>query len=375
MNMNSIDESIKIPFMDLSAGLVRIYPEIMNKIRTIMEKSQFIGGEEVDNFEKEFAGYCGAKHAVACSNGTDALILILKALGIGRGDVVVTVPNTFIATAEAITAVGARVAFVDVDEKYYTMDPQRLKQYLIERREGNVKAIIPVHLYGQMADMENISEIAREFGVKVIEDAAQAHGAELKCKRPGFFGIAAAFSFFPGKNLGAFGDAGAVVTNDPELAVRIKMLSDHGRTRKYEHEIEGYNCRMDAIQAAILRIKLKHLEEWTDLRIAKADLYDVHLNRKKILRPSRRKDARHVFHLYVIRLKEREKIRKNLLKRGIASGVHYPIPLHLQPAYRYLGYKEGDFPVSEKMSEEILSLPLWPEIDEKRIKYICGNIK
>jgi len=373
MNINSAGEPAVIPLMNLSAGCEKIYPKIMDKLRAVIEKSQFIGGEEVANFEGEFAGYCRTKHAVSCSSGTDALILILKALGIGAGDVVLTVPNTFIATAEAVTAVGARVAFVDVDELYYTMDPFKLKRYLIEHRKENVKAVIPVHLYGQMADMESINGIAGEFGVFVIEDAAQAHGAELNGKRPGFFGSAAAFSFFPGKNLGAFGDAGAVATNDPRLSGRIKMLSNHGRIRKYEHEIEGYNCRMDAIQAAILRIKLEHLEEWTDLRILKAEVYEACLRHKKgAAAPIRRGGARHVFHLYVVRTNERDNIREKLKNNGIFAGVHYPVPLHLQPAYKHLGYCEGDFPVAEQLSREIISLPFWPEIEEAKIKHICS---
>lgn len=375
MNTNPNKKPIKVPFMDLYAGIRDSYPELIEKIGYLIKKTQFIGGEEIACFENEFADFCRSKRAVACSSGTDALILILKALGIGHGDVVVTVPNTFIATAEAISAVGARAAFVDIEQKYFAMDPEKLQQYIKEHPNENIKAVIPVHLHGQMADMESICAIAAKTGIKVIEDAAQAHGAELNGKRAGAFGDAAAFSFYPGKNLGAFGDAGAVATNNENLAVKIKMLSDHGRTSKYEHEIEGLNCRMDSIQAAILRVKLKHLEKANALRIAKADIYNSMLkDRKDIICPQVRGNYKHVYHLYVVRVKERDKMIERLKKAGISYGIHYPMPLHLQPAYKYLGYGQGDFPISEKLSKEVLSLPLWPEIDESTIEHICKNI-
>jgi len=375
LNTNPNKKPIKVPFMDLYAGIRDSYPELIEKIGYLIKKTQFIGGEEIGCFEKEFADFCRAKRAVACSSGTDALILTLKALGIGHGDVVITVPHTFIATAEAISAVGARAAFVDIEQKYFTMDPEKLQQYIKEHPKEKIKAVIPVHLYGQMADMESICAIAGKAGIKVVEDAAQAHGAEIKGKRPGAFGDAAAYSFYPGKNLGAFGDAGAVVTNNESLAVKIKMLSDHGRIRKYEHEIEGFNCRMDSIQAAILRVKLKRLEKANALRIAKADIYNSMLkDRKDITCPQARENYKHVYHLYVVRVKERDKTIEKFKKAGVSFGIHYPIPLHLQPAYKYLGYGQGDFPISEKLSKEILSLPLWPEIEETTIEYICKNI-
>ncbi|AZO96653.1 DegT/DnrJ/EryC1/StrS family aminotransferase [Halocella sp. SP3-1] len=367
---------MNIPLMDLSGCYSQVYDEIMEKTKHVINNTQFILGEEVDRFEEEFAKYCNVNYIVSCGNSTDALIFSLKALGIGPGDIVITVPHTFIATAEAITAVGAKVDFIDIEESTYTMDPQKLKEYL-ERQDNteNIKAIIPVHLYGQMADMERLVEIAKQYNLKVIEDAAQAHGAELNGKRSGEYGDVATFSFYPGKNLGAFGDAGAAVTNNLQLAEKIRMLSNHGRLEKYVHQIEGYNSRLDNIQAAVLRVKLKYLEEWTDNRIKKAQYYTKLLsNNDNLVTPMIRKGARHVYHLYVIRINNRDKVRKKLSRKGINTGIHYPVPLHLQPAYKYLGYKEGDFPISEKVSNEIISLPMWPEIDKKSIKLICEEV-
>ncbi|WP_219884423.1 DegT/DnrJ/EryC1/StrS family aminotransferase [Orenia metallireducens] len=361
--------------MNLSDCYEEIYDEIMVKIKSIIDKTQFIGGEEVDKFEQEFADYCNVKHAVGCANGTDALILALKALDIGSGDIVLTVPNTFIATAEAITLVGAKVDFIDIEEDNYTMNPNKLREYLVNQKSPeNIKAIIPVHLYGQMCDMEEIMKIAKEYNLKVIEDSAQAHGAKLNGKGPGEYGDIATFSFYPGKNLGAFGDAGAIVTNNLELAKRIKMLSNHGRVDKYKHKIEGYNSRLDSIQAAVLRIKLKHLDKWTKQRIEKAEYYNSLLNDKEVILPKVRSLGKHVYHLYAVRVKDRDKLRDKLSSLGIATGIHYPIPLHLQPAYKYLGYKEGKFPISEQVSKEIISLPLWPEISHKQIEEVCEHI-
>lgn len=361
--------------MDLYSGIKDIIPEIMEKIDGLIENTQFIAGEEVSSFEKEFASYCRTKRAVACSNGTDALILILKAMGIGHGDIAITVPNTFIATAEAITAVGARPAFVDVEEPAYTMDPGKLEKYLENNTSKNIKAIIPVHLFGHMADMEKICTIAKKYSIKVIEDAAQAHGAEMNGHRAGYFGNAAAYSFYPGKNLGAFGDAGAVATDDDGLAVMIKMLSDHGRTKKYEHEIEGLNCRMDSIQAAVLRIKLQYLEEANAQRVEKAGIYNSLLgSRKDIVVPITKDGYKHVYHLYVIRTQDREITIAKLKEAGISYGIHYPVPLHQQKAFSYLNYNSGDFPVSEKLSKEILSLPLWPLMNKTTIEQICNTI-
>jgi len=365
--------NMKIPFMELKDSFDKIHDDIMIEIEKIIKNTSFIRGKDISLFEEEFANYCQGKRVVAMSNGTDAITLSLRALGIGKGDTVLTVPHTFIATAEAITNVGASVEFIDIDEKTYTMSPDKLKLHLMNHpSKERIKAIIPVHLYGQMADMKSIKEIADEHDLYIIEDSAQAHGAELFGKRPGYYGDVATFSFYPGKNLGAFGDAGAVVTNNIELARKIKMLSDHGRTEKYEHELEGYNARMDTIQAAVLRVKLKYLEEWTEMRVEKANMYDKFLTERNILIPHVNSNARHVYHLYVIRVKNRDKIRNKLTKHKISNGIHYPIPLHLQPAYRYLDYKEGDFPVTEMVSKEVLSLPLWPEMPYEYIEKVCS---
>lgn len=363
-----------IPLMDLSSYNNDIYEEVIQKITTIINNANFIGGDEVKYFEQEFAKYCNVKYAIGCSNGTDALILALRALDIGRGHTVITVPNTFIATAEAITSVGASVDFVDIDEKTYTMDCEKLENYIKRNiNNKNIKAIIPVHLYGQMADMSKIMSIAREFDLKVIEDSAQAHGAKLNGKGPGEYGDIATFSFYPGKNLGAFGDAGAVVTNNSNLAEKVKKLSNHGRLNKYLHEIEGYNSRLDSIQAAVLRIKLKYLDQWNDLRIRNAKLYDKYLS-NKIIKPFCRKNSKHVYHLYVCRVKNRDEIRDALLEIGITTGIHYPIPLHLQPAYSNLKYSKGDFCVTELVSSEVISLPMWPYLSELQIKMISKVI-
>jgi len=361
--------------MDLSAGSRPLYAEIIAAIEKVITNSDFIGGEEVAAFENEFAAFAGRKHAVACGNGTDALIIALKALGIGPGDTVVTVPNTFIATAEAVTAVGAGVAFVDIEEEYYTIDPEKLRRLLEANKDKRIKAVIPVHLYGQMADMEKIFRIAKEYKLKVIEDAAQAHGALLNGKSSGAFSDAATYSFYPGKNLGAFGDAGAVVTDNADLSARIKKLSNHGRVKKYEHEFEGYNSRLDAIQAAVLRIKLRHLKKGNESRINKAERYTKLLSEdKSIICPQVRNGAKHVFHLYVVQVSNRDEVRLSLKEKVITTGIHYPLPLHLQPAYKYLGYHQGSFPIAEEAAKKILSLPLWPEMSLQAIEYVCSTL-
>ncbi|PKM86546.1 MAG: hypothetical protein CVU87_11860 [Firmicutes bacterium HGW-Firmicutes-12] len=366
---------MKVPFMNLSDSYVEIYDEVMSKIQGLIKSTQFIGGEEIENFENEFAKYCNCNHAVACGNGTDAIIIALKALGVGKGDVVITVPNTFIATSEAITAVGAEVRFIDVDEHRLTMSPSLLEDYLKNSNEiDRIKALIPVHIFGQMCEMDKISEIAQRYNLKVIEDSAQAHGAKFKGKGPGEFGDIATYSFYPGKNLGAFGDAGALVTNDEDLYLKTKKLTNHGRIKKYEHEIEGYNSRMDSIQAAILRIKLQKLDKWTNERKMKVDNYLSKLQNAGIGLPHLDASYQDVYHLFVIRSKDRDKLMDELRKRGVSTGIHYPIPLHLQKAYEYLGYKKGDFPIVEKASEEILSLPLWPELSYDQIDYVTDSI-
>jgi dTDP-4-amino-4,6-dideoxygalactose transaminase len=366
---------MKVPFMNLSDSYVEIYDDAISRIQDLIKSTQFIGGKEIENFENEFAKYCNCNHAIACGNGTDAIIIALKALGIGNGDIVITVPNTFIATSEAITAVGAEVRFVDVDEDRLTMSPSLLENYLKNSNEiDKIKALIPVHIFGQMCEMDKICDIAQRYGLKVIEDSAQAHGAKFKGKGPGEYGDIATFSFYPGKNLGAFGDAGALITNDSDLYIKIKKLTNHGRIKKYEHEIEGYNSRMDSIQAAILRIKLSKLDKWTNERRMKVERYLSNLQMSGIKLPHTNESYYDVYHLFVIRLKGRDKLMNELKEDGVSTGIHYPLPLHLQKAYEYLGYKKGDFPITEKASQEILSLPLWPEISNEQIDYVTDRI-
>jgi dTDP-4-amino-4,6-dideoxygalactose transaminase/acetyltransferase-like isoleucine patch superfamily enzyme len=366
-------ERMKVPFMNLFDSIRPIYPKIVEKIKWIIENATFIGGKEVLSFEEEFAEYASIPYTVGCATGTDALVIALKALGIGPGDKVITVPNSFIATAEAISAVGADILFVDVYETYFTMSPTLLKSFLEKNYRPEIKAIIPVHLYGQMAQMDALRETADEYGLRIIEDSAQAHGALYNGKSPGSYGDIAIYSFYPGKNLGAFGDAGALVTKDRDVFTTMKMMVNHGRgDGKYEHLIKGFNSRLDTIQAAILRIKLKQLKALTEMRIQKAALYDEILKTKDIILPCVRDNARHVYHLYVIRHEHREEIQRILGDNGISCGVHYPVPLHLQPAYKDLAYKKGDFPVTERLSETILSLPLWPEITREQIEYVAS---
>lgn len=367
---------MKVPFMDLSGSFNEIYDEIIESIKTNVQNTNFIGGSEVNNFEIEYASYCNVKHAISCGNGTDALILALKALDIKDNDIVITVPNTFIATTEAITAVGAKIRFVEIDKNSFTMDPQSLENYLENSNDvGKIKAIIPVHLYGQMANMEEISRIAKKYNLRIIEDSAQAHGAKYKGKGPGHYGDIATYSFYPGKNLGAFGDGGAVVTNSDQLANRINMLSNHGRIKKYEHLIEGYNSRLDTIQASILRIKLTHLDSWTNLKKLKVKRYRELLSGiENIKLPIETKSFDHVYHLFVVQVENRDRVLEALKNVGISAGIHYPLPLHLQPAYKRLGYKKGDFPITENIATKALSLPLWPEITEEQINYVCQNL-
>lgn len=359
---------MQIPFVDLKAQYNLIKDEIDEVIHRVIDKTSFIMGEEVRRFEEEFALFCKAKYAVGVANGTEALMLALKACGLTIGDEVITVPNTFIATTEAITMIGAKIVFVDVDPDTYNIDVSKIE----EKVTTKTKAIIPVHLYGQPADMDPINQIARKYNLKIVEDAAQAHGAEYKGRRIGTLGDIACFSFYPGKNLGAYGDAGAVVTNNEELAQKIAMLRNHGRTKKYLHQIEGFNSRLDALQAAILRVKLRHLEDWNEERREKAKLYNQLLEPfPKIITPKMLDSTVPVYHLYVVRIKNRDGLQNILKTKGISTGIHYPLPLHLQPAYSYLGCKEGEIPMTERVSKEILSLPMYAELKEEDITYIC----
>jgi len=356
-----------IPFVDLKAQYDSIKDEIDNTIQNVINNTSFIMGEELKKFEEEFAWFCDVKYAIGVANGSDALILALRACGIGEGDEVITVPQTFIATTEAISNVGGKVVFVDIDPKTYTIDVTKIEEKINKR----TKAIIPVHLYGQPADMDPIIKLAKKYNLKVIEDAAQAHGAEYKGEKVGSIGNVACFSFYPGKNLGAYGDAGIVVTNNEGIAEKIKLLRNHGRiTKKYEHKIEGYSSRLDNLQAAILRVKLRYLNKWNESRRKNAKKYNELLNNiGGITTPYEADYAKHVYHLYVIRVEKegRDKLREELKSKGIATGIHYPIPLHLQPAYNYLGYKRGDFSVTEEYSQKILSLPMFAELTDKQI--------
>jgi dTDP-4-amino-4,6-dideoxygalactose transaminase len=384
--MNSTPNGI--PFLDLVALHEELKEELCGVFRTALGTAGFVGGPMVDDFEKEFARFCEAEHCVGVANGTDALKFALIAAGIKQGDTVVTVPNTFIATAEAISQAGALPDFVDVDERTYNMDPEKLREYLevgcyfdadarkpINRRTGKpVTAIVPVHLYGQTADMDRILELAKDFNLIVVEDACQAHGAEYYSKREGCWkkagsmGKAAAFSFYPGKNLGACGEAGAVTTNDGELAGTIKMLRDHGQAQKYYHDMEGYNGRLDAIQAGILGIKLRRLARWNEERRESAGRYRQLLGSavEAIGLPHEPTWAKAAYHLYVVRVQGRDQLQKYLAEAKIGTGIHYPIPLHLQKAYRGLDFKEGDFPISEKVAREILSLPMYPALQHEQ---------
>ena len=362
---------MNVPFVDLKEQYKTIKAEVDKAITNVIENTAFVGSPIIKEFESNFAEFNETKHAVGLNSGTDALILALNAMGIKQGDEVITVPNTFIATTEAIIKNHAKIRFVDIDKDSYEIDAALVEKAITPK----TKAIIPVHLYGQMADMELIKEIADKHNLMLLEDAAQAHNATFNGKKAGFYSSAAAFSFYPGKNLGAYGDAGAITTNNKEIAEKVKLLRDHGRLSKYEHIESGVNSRMDGIQAAVLNVKLKFLEKWTEMRRKNARLYDELLENTNAITPIENKKAKHVYHLYVIRTKNRDNLLKFLEGKGISAGIHYPIPLHLQPAYRHLGYNMGDFSVTEKYAEEILSLPMFPELTEEQITYVCEKIK
>ena len=363
---------MRVPFLDLRAQHDPIRAELLAAINEVIDSSAFAGGPFVARFEEEFAAFCHTPHAIGVGNGTDALWLALLARGIGPGDEVITAPNSFLATAEAISYCGATPVFVDVDERTYTLDPSRLEAAITPR----TKAIIPVHLYGQMADMDPIMEVAGRHGLFVLEDACQAHGAEYKGKRAGSIGHAAAFSMYPGKNLGALGEAGAVTTKDPEISERIKCLREHGQAKKYHHSHIGWNARMDGIQAAALRIKLKALARGNAARRMHAQQYDRLLQGiDGIVTPFVAAGRTSVFHLYVIRVAERERVLTTLGQRGIACGIHYPKPIHLQAAYAHLGLGPGSFPVAERQAEELLSLPMFPELSPEQIETVARELK
>lgn len=364
---------MRVPFVDLKVQYEAIREELEREFQKVFEKTAFIMGPALAEFEEAFARYCRVKHAIGVANGTDALLLALKALGIGPGDEVITAVNTFIATAEAIVHAGATPVFVDCDPQTYNINVKQLEAKITPR----TKAIIPVHLYGQPADMDPILELAKNRGLYVIEDAAQAHGATYRGRKAGSMSQIACFSFYPAKNLGAYGDAGAVVTNDDAIALTVRKLRDHGGVEKYQHDLVGYNSRLDTLQAAVLLVKLKYLDAWNRRRQENAQLYDALLAEVPgIVTPNVLEGATHVYHLYVIRVERgsRDELQRFLRERGVHTGVHYPRPLHLTPAFGYLGYRMGDFPVAERYASQILSLPMYPELTREQIEYVVECI-
>jgi len=384
-----------VPFLDLVTPHVELEEELTAVFTQVCKTAYFIGGPMVQTFEKEFAEFCTSKFCIGLNSGTDAVRFALIAAGVRSGDVVITVPNTFIATVEGISQAGAIAAFVEINEDSYSLDPEKLKAYLTDecyvepktgkliskRYERPVSAVVPVHLYGQVADMDPIMAIAQEHNLIVVEDACQAHGARYFSKKEdawltaGAIGDAAAFSFYPGKNLGAMGEGGAVTTNNPAIDKMVRMLRDHGQVKKYIHDIEGYNGRLDALQAGVLSVKLKHLPEWTKQRRACARYYEEKLSGMKNVICFRQQEwSEAVYHLFIVRVPNREKVQQILNRENISTGLHYPIPLHLQKAYETLHYREGDFPVTEKTSGEILSLPMFPGLTEEQMNRVVAAL-
>jgi dTDP-4-amino-4,6-dideoxygalactose transaminase len=386
----------KVPFVDLVTLHREFETELLDVCKRVIESAGFIGGPEVEGFEREFAAYCGTKHCVGVSSGTDALRFALMTAGVRPGDIVLTVPLTFIATTEAISQAGARPDFIDIDERTYTMDPEALRKYLemncaLDKTTGRyvhkasakpVAAIVPVHLYGQMADMDPILDLAARYKLAVIEDACQAHGAEYFSKKQnrwfkaGSMGRAAAFSFYPGKNLGACGEGGAISTNDDALARECAMLRDHGSIKKYYHDVEGYNGRLDAIQAGMLRVKLRHLARWNEERVECARRYNELLAPVSgtVVLPVQPSWSKPVHHLYVVRAQNRDELQRHLNNAGVGTGIHYPIPVHLQKAYAGFGWKKGDYPKSEEAAEQILSLPMFAGLNASQQRHVTETI-
>jgi dTDP-4-amino-4,6-dideoxygalactose transaminase len=367
------DVRTELPLVDLHRQYETIHAEIQAALERVLGRADFILGRDVFDFEAEFAAFCNAEYAVGVASGTAAIHLVLSALGVGAGDEVITVPHTFIATVEPIVWLGAKPVFVDVDPEYFTLDPEKLEAAITSR----TKAIIPVHLYGQPADMEAIRQIAARHGIPVVEDAAQAQGAAYKGRRAGTLGVAGCFSFYPGKNLGSYGDAGAITTNEARIAERVRRLRNHGRSSKYEHVEVGYGERLDTLQAAILRVKLAHLAEWNNRRRHLAAVYDAALSGiDEVKIPRMNPDCFSIYHLYVIQHPRRDDLAEFLRREhAIHTGVHYPLPLHRQPALRSVGYKRGDFPVTERLSETILSLPLFPEMTVLEVEVVADAVR
>jgi dTDP-4-amino-4,6-dideoxygalactose transaminase len=381
-----------VPFVDLVGPHLQLEEQLIEAVRTVVRSATFIGGPALEDFERSFAEFCGVEHCVGVSSGTDALRFALMAGGVQKGDIVITVSNTFVATIEAIIQAGATPNFVDIDPRTFNMSVNGLKEYLdlqcykadtgalIHRATGQiVRAVLPVHLYGQMCDMDAISELAEEFGLTVFEDACQAHGSEYFSQKQGCWqkagsvGKAAAFSFYPGKNLGACGEAGAITTNDEGLARRARMIRDHGQNKKYHHSVEGYNGRLDTIQAAILRVKLPLLNEWNQLRRSAAETYNQSFKDvDDIITPFENVWSRSNYHLYVVRTSKRNELQKHFTDNNVGTGLHYPVPVHLQEGYRHLGYSEGALPVTEARSREILSLPMFPQLKKEQQDHVAG---
>lgn len=361
---------MEIPFVDLRAQYRQIQSEVDPAVLAVMQRGDFVLGGAVSEFEREFAQYCNVEHCVGVDSGYSALELIVRAYDIGPGDEVITAANTFIATTLAISNAGATPVLVDCDPHTYNIDATKIEAAITPR----TKAIMPVHLYGQTADMDAIVDIARKHGLFVFEDAAQASGARYKGRRAGSLGDAAAFSFYPGKNLGAYGDGGAVTTDDAAIAEKIRLLRNIGQKVKYHHEVKGFNNRLDTIQAAVLKVKLPHLDGWNANRRRAAAKYAELLADLPFVTPATADYAEHIFHLYVVRMSGRESLMDHLKEKGIATGLHYPIPIHLQPAYAELGYKRGDFPVTEAYADEIVSLPIFPELDDEKVAYVANAI-
>ncbi|MBJ6725350.1 DegT/DnrJ/EryC1/StrS family aminotransferase [Geomesophilobacter sediminis] len=363
---------MKVPYLDLAAQYQGIAEEISAAMTQVIASCSFSGGPFVSGFETAFADFCGTRHAVGVGSGTEALWLSLLALGIGPGDEVITVPNTFIATAEAISLCGAVPVFVDVQEKSFTMDPSLLEAAITPR----TRAVIPVHLFGQPADLDPIVEIARRHGLFVVEDACQAHGSRYKGKGPGAMSEIACFSFYPGKNLGAYGEAGGVVTNDRSLAEKVRILRDHGQATKYCHDVIGINSRMDGIQAAVLSVKLKYLDGWNQARIRHAERYrELLADLEDVILPRRMEYAHHVYHIFALRVRNRPQFLATLAEAGVSCGIHYPVPVHLQLAYRGLGHARGSYPVAERQAEEFLSLPMYPELTDEQIRQVAQGVR
>ncbi len=359
-----------VPFVDLKRNYLSIKEEIDSAVSETINSTSFILGKGVEDFEKNFAAYLGTAHAVGVNSGTSALTLSLLALGIGKGDEVITAANTFFATAEAISLAGATPVFADVNEKTLTIDSEKVK----EKVSRKTKAVVPVHFYGQPADMKPILELSEKHSLKVVEDACQAHGSEYRGKKCGSMGNAGCFSFYPAKNLGAFGEAGMVVCRDEAVKEKVALLRGHGENPKNSHAVIGYNNRMEGLQGAVLNAKLPHLDEWNEKRRKNAALYNELLSGSDLAAPTEADYAKHIYHLYVVKTENRDSLRERLGKEGVATGIHYPVPIHLQKAYSFLGYGEGSFPVSEEAAKKILSLPMFPELTEEEIEFVCGKL-